>query len=92
MPVVILPSLSLDVASTAIWRGSGFTSSPGPVGNSRDTPLSGLSAGVAGGVRIDRLAQRAPRHFGMLPSRATSGKIIAEDILGGLHHIYRHAT
>jgi hypothetical protein len=43
-------------------------------------------------VRIDRLAQRAPCDLAALPSQATSGKIIAEDILGGLHRVYGRAT
>src|SRR5215468_690677 len=38
------------------------------------------------------LGQRAPRDSTALPSRSTSSKIIAESILGGLHHVYRHAT
>jgi len=28
----------------------------------------------------------------VLPSRAASSEIIAESILGGLHHVYKHAT
>jgi transposase InsO family protein len=38
------------------------------------------------------LGQRAPRDSAVLPSRATSSEIIAESILGGLHHLYKHAT
>ena len=38
------------------------------------------------------LGQRAPRESTALPHRSTSSKIIAESILGGLHHVYRHAT
>jgi hypothetical protein len=35
------------------------------------------------------------KHFAasaMLPPQGTIGKIIAENILGGLYHVYRHAT
>jgi putative transposase len=38
------------------------------------------------------LGQRAPRDSEVLRSRGTSGKIIAENILGGLHHVYRRAA
>ena len=38
------------------------------------------------------LGQRAPRDSTALPPRSTSSKILAQSILGGLHHVYRHAT
>jgi len=38
------------------------------------------------------LDQRVPRDLAVLPSRGTSSKVIAESILGGLHHVYRCAT
>jgi putative transposase len=38
------------------------------------------------------LSQRAPCASAVLRSQSTSSKIIAENILGGLHHVYKHAT
>jgi hypothetical protein len=38
------------------------------------------------------LGQRAPCDSAVLRSQGTSSKIIAETILGGLHHVYKHAT
>jgi len=38
------------------------------------------------------LSQRTPCDSAVLRSQSTSSKIIAENILGGSHHVYKHAT
>ena len=38
------------------------------------------------------LGQRAPCDSKALRSRGAGGKIIAENVLGGLHHVYRRAV
>src|SRR6516165_2792406 len=40
--------------------------------------------------RMRRIALE--QNLAALPPRSTSSKIIAESVLGGLHHLYRHAT
>ena len=37
------------------------------------------------------LGQRAPRDSAVLRSQGTSSEIIAKNIVGGLHHVYKHA-
>ena len=46
------------------------------------------------GARIDRLVKlaNARRAIPQSSGLSTSSKIIAENILGGLHHVYKYAT